>query len=488
MRQFRRLGLPLALPTRGGCAPRSTCAGVGMGTDTGAGAVPDAGPQWAVALAGSVAAGRADNAASVRALQLSVADLLTDRHHTDHISALESHRCTLLATGAQREAALGEHRSRLASLGVELTECRAALSRLGGELASGRKRLASLEAELAATRLREATPSLKGRDFEEASVEWLRSLGLQVAVTRSTPHSGDAVVTLPLEGAPIHVLVDFKHVKDRSLASRHMEKAMSDARRLGVHGGVVLVYPDHGKGDGDPVSWASRLVDARTNPATVGWLRSDRMLLCARRHFVRALCLLSASHGSGGAAGSGVPRHVEQTCLTLATLATRVLNADLGALFRAADGLAGAAADYEALRTVHRDWGLVEGNRAACAAPPLPPPLLLEGPRPDRGANEAWAPLAHAVPIQIVYPVAQGAYPSLAPALRAPGPVPMALARPSGHGGVDMTVAEQLRCTRFEYVGIGTQGVLGELLHSLGRKGEADQRAWGLTSKRPRPE
>ena len=448
-------------------------------------------PQWAADLAASVAAGQVDSAASVRALQLSVAGLLTDRHHTDHISALEAHRCTLLATGAQREAALSNHRSQLATLGAELVGCRAqlgalgersrsALARLEGELATGRERVAALEAEAAATRLREATPSLKGRDFEDTSVEWLRSLGLEVAVTRSSPHSGDAVVTLPLGGAPIHILVDFKHVKDRSLASRHMEKAMGDATRLGVHGGVVLVYPDRGKADDEPVSWASRLVDARTNQATVGCLRSDRMLLCARRQFVRALCLLAASHAS-----SGVPRHVEQTCLTMATLATRVLDADLGALCRAAEGLAGAAGDYQALRTVHRDWGVAQGQRGA---PRGPPPSQ----RPLR--------VAHAVPIQTLY-LAQAAeagaeaeaeagpagvaYPSVAP-LWPPWPVGPAGLRPDNRIGVGATVAEQLRCTRAEYVGIGTQGVLGELIHSLGRRGEADQRAWGPPSKRPR--
>jgi len=463
----------------------------GMDAGGGAGLFPIAQPQWAVDLAVSVAAGRADSAASVRALQLSVADLLTDRHHTDHISALEGHRCTLLATGAQREAALGEHRSRLATLGVELVECRAQLAALGersrasvarleGELATGREQVAALEAELAATRLREATPSLKGRDFEETSVEWLRSLGLEVAVTRSSPHLGDAVVTLPLDGAPIHILVDFKHVKDRSLASRHMEKVMGDARRLGVHGGVVLVYPDRGKGDDQPVSWASRLVDARTNPATVGCLRSDRMLMCARRHFVRALCLLAASHASG----SAVPRHVEQTCLTLATLATRVLDADLGALFRASEGLAGAAADFQVLRTVHRDWGLVEGRPAQYGAPPLLLPLPLPLPLPLRGR------VAQAVPIQTVYPVVQAteaeAYSMAPPPWAGPVGSPPVDLRPSNRIGGDATVAEQLRCTRFEYVGIGTSGVLGELLHSFGRRGEADQRAWGLHPKRCR--
>ena len=456
--------------------------------------VPGAQPQWAVDLAVSVAAGRADSAASVRALQLSVADLLTDRHHMDHISALKAHRCTLLATGAQREAALSEHRSQLATLGVELVECRtqlgalgersrASLSRLEGELATGRERVAALEAEVAATRLREATPSLKGRDFEETSVEWMRSLGLEVGVTRSSPHLGDAVVTLPLGGAPIHILVNFKHVKDRSLASRHMEKAMADARRLGIHGGVVLVYPDRSKADGEPVSWASRLVDARTNPATVGCMRSDRMLMCARRHFVRALCLLAASHAS-----LGVPRHVEQTCLTLATLATRVLDADLGALFRAAEGLAGAAGDFQALRTVHRDWGLVERRQGGAPQGPLLLPLP-QGPQGPQGPLPLPLRVAHAVPIQTVYPVAQAAevYPSIGP-LWPPGPgcSPQVDLQPNNRIGVDATVAEQLRCTRFEYAGIGTQGVLGELLHSLGRRGEGDQRAWGLPSKRPR--
>jgi len=254
----------------------------------------------------------------------------------------------------------------------------AARKRLEGEveagcvqLEAGRVQLAARDAELQASRselqrvqLRNRQPQQKGLDFEDSSVTYLRDIGLEVKVTLDTPHSGDAIVTIDLGAAyaaPVRVLRDFKACGKRNCMSTHMGKLVNNAVEMGIREGVVVVYGDTDAVQPDILCWADHLKSARTNADTVGGVRSDRMFVCARRQLVQTLCMLAASHGA-----DRVTSPVEVTSVSMASLASRLLKADLGGLFQMVDSITGSA-DFKKLQTLSKSWTLLEPATAAAA-------------------------------------------------------------------------------------------------------------------------
>ena len=278
--------------------------------------------------------------------------------------ALEAERRALVARAAEAAAGFEATRGRLEEEGVAR---RARLEARDGELEASR-------AELAALQVRHATPAFKGRDFEDASLEWLQAMGLRVEVTRHKPHAGDAVVTLGgTAAAPLRVLVDFKASGTRNNLSGHMDKAVRDADGLGVHGGVVVVYEEYDR-RGDLVRLADRLQDLRVSQSSVGKVRSDQMIACSRSNFGQALCLRAASHGECKVGQTSPAGHLERTCVAMATAASRVLGAELKALFQAVHRLEAPGKEYLRLEVLNKDWLVMNtAARARLGAPEFEP-------------------------------------------------------------------------------------------------------------------
>jgi len=224
--------------------------------------------------------------------------------HAAHNETLQLERKGLSAEVKESAAALEASRVRL-----EEREFKFETERTGTAVSMDKLAVA-LEQERAEhnkLKVNYAVPVNKGRSFEASSLEWLCEHGLEVEDVHRTPHTGDALVTIPGFGLP--VLIDFKNVNDRKASSKEMGKLIADARRYGqrtppvVLGGVIVVYPD--TMSGGATNCESALTGGQTTEGSVGVIRADRKWFCPRRLLLSTLFKLVASYGDGGGGDGG---------------------------------------------------------------------------------------------------------------------------------------------------------------------------------------
>jgi len=300
------------------------------------------------ALADSIDRVLADQRAAQRDADLAQA-------HAEHNATLQLDKAAAEATRASLDAKLHAECERSRAREVQAAELQRDLDR-------ERDAHQALRAHL-------AVPVHRGHAFEDASVEWMRGLGLEVVVTRDTPHRANALVTLP--GSGIKVLVDFKNVLTRQQASDHMRTLVNDAegyaQRGAEVGGVVILYPD--AMGGDVTDCVQKLTKGSTGLDSVGGIRANRKIFCTRRLFLHALFRVADSH-SGGT--TGLFDYQDQTCVRMVTLASRVASMPLLPLLVACEALCSVKPAFKHLQNVHKEWNILPPAPSIESQPPAP--------------------------------------------------------------------------------------------------------------------
>jgi hypothetical protein len=311
----------------------------------------------------------AESAATSAALAVSIDRVLCDQRgaqrdadlaqaHAAHNKTLQSD-CTALSTRVKESAA--------AAVAAEATRMSlvAAVDAERARTVARDVRIADLQRDVEQERgahqtLKDhlAVPVNRGHRFEDGCVAWMHGLGLglEVEVTRNTPHRADALVTIP--GTGFKVLVDCKNVPNRKQSSDHMNRLIEDADGYAQRGvaifGVVIIYPDSVAGAEELTDCVARLTKGQTSEDSVGVIPADRKLFCTRRFFLRALFRLAASD----ACGVDTLNYQDATCARMVTLASRVSNLPLLPILLACEALGKQKPVFKHLQNVHKEFNL----------------------------------------------------------------------------------------------------------------------------------